>query len=181
MTDLSQSIAPKSDQLNADDLISGPRTIVITDVRQGNAEQPIAVRYQGDDNKPWYPCKSMRRLMVALWGADGSAYKGRSLTLFRDPKVKWGGIEVGGIRISHMSHIEQDERFMLTATRGKREPYLVRKLEPAVPFDLARVIATVTNAATKEDAFALAGAANVPQQHKRAVKDAIDEKFKEEK
>jgi len=32
MTDMSLHIAPKSEQLNADDLIAGPRTITITSV-----------------------------------------------------------------------------------------------------------------------------------------------------
>lgn len=129
MTDLSATIAPKSDQLNADDLIAGPRTVVVTRVTSGSTEQPIAIHYEGDDGKPYYPCKSMRRLMVALWGPNGNAYPGRGLTLYRDPKVKWGGIEVGGIRISHMTHIDGDQVMSLTESKSKRAPHRVRKLE----------------------------------------------------
>ena len=36
------------------------------------------------------------------------------LGLYRDPTVKWAGMEVGGIRISHMSHIETEKLMMLT-------------------------------------------------------------------
>lgn len=67
--------------------------------------------------------------MMATWGADSSAYAGRSMTLFNDPAVKWGGIAVGGIRISHLSHIERDMTIALTATRGKKSPYTVKMLQ----------------------------------------------------
>jgi len=133
MTDLSHTITPKSDQLNADDMIAGPKTIKITAVSAvpSSSEQPVAISFSGDDGKPYKPCKSMRRVMVALWGADGSKYVGRSMTLFRDPSVKWGGIEVGGIRISHMSDIDADVSMALTETRAKRSKYTVRKLTTA--------------------------------------------------
>lgn len=129
MVDMSQTIAPKSDQLNADDLLAGPRTIVITRVVGcPSPEQPVAVHFEGDDNKPWKPCKSMRRVMVAVWGADASQYSGRSIRLYRDPSVLWGGMEVGGIRISHMSHMERDTTMALTATKKARKPYTVKVL-----------------------------------------------------
>lgn len=144
--DMSQFVAPKSDQLNADDLIAGPRKITITRVTgTGNADQPVAVFFDGDDNKPLKPCKSMRRVMISAWGADASKYVGRSMVLYRDPKVKFGGMEVGGIRISHMSHIERDMVMALTVTKAKREPYKVSMLreEKASPpaEDKALVIA----------------------------------------
>lgn len=130
MVDMSQTIAPKSDQLNSDDLIGGPRTITITKVtgNEGNAEQPVNIFFEGDDGKPFRPCKSMRRVMVKVWGADASKYAGRAMTLYRDPKVKWGGMEVGGIRISHMTGIEKPETMALTETRSARKPYTVQPL-----------------------------------------------------
>lgn len=135
MTDLSQTIAPRSDQLNSDDLIGGPRTITITKVSAcpDSAEQPIAVSFEGDGGKPYKPCKSMRRVLVQAWGADGAAFVGRRLTLYRDPKVKFGGMEVGGIRISHMSHIDREMVMALTETRAKRTPYKVRPLKDEAP------------------------------------------------
>lgn len=131
MTDLSSTIIPKSDQMNSDDLISGPRTIKITKVSAdtGSAEQPILIHYDGDGGKPYKPCKSMRRVMVAIWGSDGSAYPGRSMTLYRDPSVRWGGLEVGGIRISHMSDMDAPVTLALTATKQSRKPYTVKPLE----------------------------------------------------
>lgn len=127
-TNLSSAIVPKSDQLNSDDLISGPRTITITTVSVGAGEQPVAIHFDGDNGKPWKPCKSMCRVLVQLWGADGKNYAGKSLTLFRDPAVKWAGMEVGGIRISHMSDIGAAMTMALTATRGKRNPFVVKPL-----------------------------------------------------
>lgn len=67
MTDLSQTIAPKSDQLNADDLIGRTMTIKITRVsRMSEPDQPVAIYFEGDSGKPYKPCKSMRRLLVSV-------------------------------------------------------------------------------------------------------------------
>lgn len=139
MTDLSKTIEAKSNQLNSDDLQAAPRTIKITKVSAGSAEQPIAINYEGDDGKPFYPCKSMRRVLVAVWGADGASYVGRSLTLYRDPEVKFGGIAVGGIRISHMSHLDKPMLMALTATRGSKKPYTVKPLAVAAQVDYTAI------------------------------------------
>jgi hypothetical protein len=128
MSDMSPAIVPKSDQINADDLISGPITIVITDVKvAGGKEQPVSVYFEGSD-KVFRPCKSMCRVMVAAWGPDTSKYTGRSLTLYCDPKVKWAGMEVGGIRISHMSDIDTSLTMALTITRANKKPYTVKPI-----------------------------------------------------
>lgn len=127
--DMRSVIVPKSDQQNADDFISGPRTIKITGVAiQGGQEQPVAISFEGDSGKPYKPCKSMSRVLVASWGPDAKAYIGRSLTLYRDPTIKWGGLEVGGIRISHMSDIDTAMTMALTATKGSRKPFTVKPL-----------------------------------------------------
>ena len=128
MIDLRGTIKPKSDQLNADDLIGGPVTIRITGVTVGEGEQPVAISYEGDGGKPYKPGKSMRRVLVNLWGPDGAVYVGRSLTLYRDEEVVFGGVAVGGIRISHMSHLQRETTMALTATKAKRKPFTVRPL-----------------------------------------------------
>jgi len=124
------AITPKSDQLNADDLIAGPIVITVASVDIKPGEQPISVNYNGDNGKPWKPCKSMARVMVKAWGADAKQYTGRSLQLFLDPTVKWAGKEVGGIRIAAMTHIDNAFTMNLTSTRGKRAPYRVEVLQP---------------------------------------------------
>lgn len=129
MTDLSQTIIAKSDQLNADDLIGRSITIEINKVSGVESkEQPISIHYKGDENKPWKPCKSMRRVLVFVWGKDGAAYVGKKLTLYRDEKVKFGGIEVGGIRISHMSGITEPMTMALTASKANKKPFTVKPL-----------------------------------------------------
>jgi len=128
------TIEPKSEQLNADSLLAGPRTITIREVQIApGTEQPVAVFFDGDDGRPYLPCKSMRRVMVAIWGPDAGQYSGRSLTLYRDPAVTWGGMEVGGIRISHMSHLDRRTVVVLTATKKARKPFTVDPLVIAVP------------------------------------------------
>lgn len=132
--DMRDTIIPKSDQLNADDLIGGPLTVQITKVvRASTAEQPIAVHFDGDAGKPYMPCKSMRRVMVTIWGPDAAAYVGRSMTLYRDAEVTWGGMAVGGIRIEKMSHMDAPVVLALTATKKARKPYRVLPLVVEAP------------------------------------------------
>jgi hypothetical protein len=132
MTDLGLTIAPKSDQLNADDLLAGPRTITVTRVTGSESkEQPINIYFEGDQGRPYKPCKSMRRVLVHVWGRDGNKYAGRSMTIFRDPKVRFGDIETGGIRISHVSDITEPKSMALTASRGNKKPYEVKPLKGA--------------------------------------------------
>ncbi|GAC71074.1 hypothetical protein [Gordonia soli] len=127
--DLSTTIEPRSDQLNAEDLLTGPRTITITDVRRGSAEQPVdIVTAEFGPSRPFKPSKTVRRILVAAWGADASAYVGRRMTLYRDASVKFGGQDVGGIRVSHMSDIPKRFSVSLTVTRGKRQPHVVEPL-----------------------------------------------------
>jgi hypothetical protein len=128
MNDMSAVIIPKSDQINADDLLAGPMTITVEDVQiRGGQEQPVSIYFKGSD-KAYRPCKSMSRVLVQAWGPDASKYIGRSLTLYRDEKVKWAGLEVGGIRISHMSDIDGEKLMMLTATKGSRKPHKIMPL-----------------------------------------------------
>jgi hypothetical protein len=153
--DIAATLEAKSSQLNTDDLLAGAKTITITKVSAGNAEQPVAVSFEGDGGKPWYPCKSMRRVLVAAWGADASQYVGRRVTLFRDPSVIYGGIAVGGIRVSHLSHLDGPLSIALTVARQKRSPYKVQPL-PASPPAPAK---SATPAPPDEDLIQAAAAA----------------------
>ena len=133
MNDMRATIIAKSDQLNSDDLIGGRAlTITVTRVEITMAEQPVSIYFEGDDGKPYKPGKSMRRVLVNVWGPDANAYVGRSMTLYRDDHVKFGGLEVGGIRISHMSHMNGEMTMALTATRAVRKPFTVKPLATPV-------------------------------------------------
>lgn len=129
MLDMTTVIAPKSDQLNSDDLITGPRTIKITKVIGADSkEQPISIFFDGDNGKPYKPCLSMRRALVHVWGKNGLDYVGRYITIYRDPEVIYGGVKTGGIRISHMSHITEPKTFALAANKQQRKPYTVKPI-----------------------------------------------------
>ena len=132
--DMTEFIAPNSAQLNADDLLTGPMTVTITEVTQGNSEQPVNVNTVETPGRPYKPSKSMRRVMVAAWGKDATAYAGRRLTLYCNPEIKFGGAKVGGIEISHMSDIDGDLKVSLTATRGKKKLHTVKPLAAPTPY-----------------------------------------------
>jgi len=145
---IAKSIVPKSDQLNAEDLLSGPITVTVQDVRQGSAEQPIAIVIDGG-RQPYKPCKTMRKVLAKCWTTEGANWIGKRMTLFCDPKVKWGGIEVGGIRISHLSGIDTELILMLAESRSKRTPHHIKPLpdvktpkptQPDVPPEIAAVL-----------------------------------------
>ena len=165
--DMSKTVVPKSDQMNADDLISGPVTLTITAISATeSSDQPISISFDGDNNRPYKPCKSMRRVMIACWGNKGQDYVGNSMTLFNDPTVKWAGKDIGGIRISHMSHIPAEKEVLLTTTRGARKPYLVQPLIMASPDD----IQAGEEAANKGSEAYKSWLSNLPDDVKKTIK-----------
>lgn len=167
ITNLRDTIIPKSDQLNADQLLAGPMTIRVTGVRRGDNDQPIIINYDGDNGRPYKPCKSMRKVLIFAWGEDGSQWAGRMATLYNKKDVKFGGMEVGGIRISHLSHIDADISLALTATRGKKEPFIIKRLDATDPTQASRA---KLDAAARAGMDALKEAwAALPDAHKRAI------------
>jgi hypothetical protein len=159
--DLSPTIIPKSDQLNAEQLLGGPMTVTVCDVRVSDSgEQPVVVHYDGENGRPFKPCKTMRKVLIHAWGTDGRKWIGRSMTLYNDPSVKFGGDDVGGIRISHMSDIDRDVKVSLTSTRGKKAKYEIKRLAAAAKraqsVTLDQVIAGLSAANTPEELLAAA-------------------------
>lgn len=196
--DLSHTIVPKSDQLNSDDLIAGDITITVASVKATDTpDQPVIINYDGDNGRPYKPCKSMRRVLIQAWGPNGNAWTGRSITLYRDPEVKFGGQAVGGIRISHLSDIEKDMNFMLTVTRARRAPYLVKKLQsqaaPVQPqakkpvpnfeesFDrIVQSIKEGKNTLEKTEQYFSDNGAVLTDDQKRKIKDATEQEAEED-
>ncbi len=146
VTDLRHTIVPKSDQLNAEQLLSGDFTITVTDVRMGSEDQPVILHYQNDQGRPFKPCKTMRKLLIFAWGEDGRQWIGRSMTLYNDHAVRFGGMTVGGIRISHLSDIPKPIEISLTATKGKKAMHNVL---PLVIVTLDQVLKSIAAAANK--------------------------------
>lgn len=130
--DLSETIAPNSDQLDAVDLITGSRIFTIERVSNGPADQPVNI-HLAEFPRPWRPGLSMRRVLVSLWGKDGDVYVGRRVELFCDATVEFAGQAVGGIRISRMSHIDCPKKVPLIVSRGKSATFPVKPLPDAAP------------------------------------------------
>ena len=150
VSSLSDTILPKSDQLNADQLLGGPLNITVTGVKRGTEDQPVVISYEGDNGRPYKPCKSMRKVLIFAWGDDGREWVGKSMTLYNNPDVKFGGVKVGGIRISHLSHIERDIALSLTATKGKKEVFTIHLLQHKPQLiDTAQALETLRVAAEK--------------------------------
>ena len=134
VTNLRDTIIAKSDQLNADDIIGTGITITVTAVKRGDsAEQPVVIHYQGDNGRPYKPCKTMRRVLIAGWGENGAAWVGRSMSLYNEPSVKFGGVAVGGIRISHMTDIGNGLRLAPNASKGKKQEVIIQPLKAQAP------------------------------------------------
>src|SRR5690606_830802 len=83
--------------------------------------------------RAYRPSKGMRRVLVAAWGKESSAYAGRRMTLYRDPDVKWAGEKVGGIKIGALSHIDKPMTIAVTESRGSRKPHTIKVLAAADP------------------------------------------------
>lgn len=150
MTDITDTLAPKSDQLDAVDLVQGPRTFTVESVVvKPGTDQPVSVTLRGFP-RVWRPGKNMRRVLGELWGNESAAWTDRSVTLYCDPAVRFGGETVGGIRISHMSHIDGPKKATIIPTRGKSAQWPVKPLEAAPPQPVAPTPADI-GAATDLD------------------------------
>lgn len=132
MNDFQQTLAARSDQINNTDLAGGAQTITITKINVNMKEdQPVSISFQGSE-KVYRPCKGMRRVMAEIWGVDPGQYIGRSLTLYRDPDVRFGADTTGGTRISHMSHIDGEKKVTVPVSRGKVKSYQIKLLNMAI-------------------------------------------------
>lgn len=118
---------PRSDQLNADDFIGAGATFTIAGVVPGKAEQKYDIQLVETD-RVWRPPPTVRRILISAWGDDSTTWVGHQVTLYRDETVRIGRVAVGGVRISHLSHIDKPLEVTLTASRGKRSPFTVHPL-----------------------------------------------------
>jgi hypothetical protein len=131
--DISDTLIAKSDQINADDLTGGPITVTVDRVKRGEGEQPIDIIVTEFPGKAFRPCKTMRRVLAAAWGVDATRWAGRQMTLYRDPEALFGGVKVGGIRISHVSHIDAPMHVTLNVSRGKKATWPIAPLAGQTP------------------------------------------------
>lgn len=125
--DINKAMQAKSDQLNAEDLLAGPRTIRVRTVSE--REGRILIGFDGDQGRPWVLSKTAVRVLGACWGTDAAKWIGLHATLYCDPEVVYGGVKVGGIRVSHVEGISAPRSLMLTVTRGKKKEHVIQPLK----------------------------------------------------
>lgn len=119
MTDIGDTIHASSDQINATDLVGGPITVTIGGVDvDAKKQQPVDIHLIEIPGRVYRPNKGMRKGLIACWGTKSSEYAGRRLTLYYDPDTMWKGKKVGGIKISHASHLDKPVAFSLLVARN---------------------------------------------------------------
>mgnify|MGYP003582368534 CR=1 FL=1 len=168
--DITRTVEPRSDQLNFDDVAVHPLTITIVEVKAGPPDQPVELHNAEYPGRPYKPGKSMRRVLIAAWDTEASAYVGRKITLYGDPTIRFGKDAVGGIRIAALSHITEPLTVALTVTRGKRAPFTVQPIATDTGvFDAVLAdLAGAESLTTLKAAWDLAGARGV-QNHPDVV------------
>lgn len=125
---IEDTLAPTSDQLDAIELVAGPRIFQIAKVSRGSVEQPVNVHFV-DFPRPWRPSKGMRRVLAACWGPDAAVWEGRFIKLYFDPDVTFGKDKPGGTRIAALSHIDKSKKVPLLVSRGKSALFVVEPLD----------------------------------------------------
>lgn len=130
MLDVSHTVKTKSDQLNADDLVAGDLMVQVEGVNVvNNPQQPVHIFYYGCEGKPFKPCLTVRKILIALWGKDANLWAGRWLNLYVDKTVSFGKQKnIGGIRVNAMSHIQNAATLTLAVGRGTKQEFRIQPI-----------------------------------------------------
>jgi len=166
INNLSDTVITKSDQLNADDLVGGPIDVVITGIRRGSLDQPIIIDIDG--HIPFKPCKTVRRILIKGWGDNGHEWVGKSMRLYNDPSVKWAGVAIGGIRVSHMSNIKPFE-IALNASAKHKLRHQIKLLIPDDFTDTIKQFNAEHDQSVRESLWA-----GYSKQQQKAIQDSIN-------
>ena len=125
---------PRSDQINYEDFLAGPKVYTIGGVRNGTAEQKYDIQLQ-EEQRVWRPPLTVLRTLIACWGDDATVWQGRQAELYGDPSIRFGKDAVGGIRIKALSHLDEPKTVTVTVARGKRQKITIQPLQVAPPTD----------------------------------------------
>jgi hypothetical protein len=128
--DIRASTKPKSDQLNFENFLAGPQTFTVAKVTPGDRDHPVFIHLVECPATPYKPSKGMLKCIAKPegWGDKSSQWVGKAITLYGDPTVIYGGVEVGGIKVAFLSGIEGDYETLISARRGVRKPHLIKRL-----------------------------------------------------
>lgn len=136
MADIRAAIQPRSDQLNYEDFISGPGVLTIErteDYRDEKGQPRVAIHMVERPGRPFKASATNLRLLAIAWGDKDDDWPGRRVQLSADPTVTFGGKQVGGIRVTALSHLPQRFTAKLSVTRGKKQEFPVEALPDAPP------------------------------------------------
>jgi hypothetical protein len=146
--DIADALAPKSDQLDAADLIgSPPQIFTITGVREGAPRakgEPKTVDIQlAEFPRVWRPSKGMLRVLADNWTKNVGSWVGKRVELYGDPDVYFGKERTGGTRISRLSHIDGPRTTRINPRGGKDATWTVKPLPdaPETPAEDPRIAA----------------------------------------
>ena len=132
-------IKKNTDQLNYEDFLGGvTRVVTIARVEKGRKEAQYDISIEEDD-RYWRPPATILKLLKLAYGEEGADWVGKKAMLYGDPDVKMKGVKVGGIRVSHLSHIDGPLTASLTVTRGQTAVFTVDPLPELSPVEALRL------------------------------------------
>lgn len=128
--DIRAATKPRSDQLNFENFLTGPQTFTVAKVTPGDRDHPVFIYMEECPATPYKPSKGMLKCIAQPdgWGDKSSQWTGKAITLYGDPTVIYGGVEVGGIKVYALEGIESDYETLISARRGVRKPHLIKKI-----------------------------------------------------
>ena len=132
-------IKKNTDQLNYEDFLGGvTRVVTIAKVEKGRKEAQYDISIEEDD-RYWRPPATILKLLKLAYSEEGADWVGKKAMLYGDPDVKMKGVKVGGIRVSHLSHIDGPLTASLTVTRGQTAVFTVDPLPELSPVEALRL------------------------------------------
>ena len=130
----------KGEHLSAAEL--GNRRPTFTIVRIGSVrlddekkkkEVDKAVIYFKEIDRGWVFSKTSGHCLAKMFGEDDDAWIGKRVTLFADPDVKFGGDQVGGIRVSGSPDISQPMTIRIKFPKKKAIEVTLTPTAPSRP------------------------------------------------
>lgn len=132
--DISQLIAPDSDEMVAADLIGSPPQVFtiaeVTETARETGKSVANIRLE-EFPRPWRPGKGMSRVMADNWGRETQGWIGKQVELYGDPDVYFGKEKTGGVRISRLSHISAPKTTRINPRGGRGATWTVQPLPDA--------------------------------------------------
>lgn len=136
------TVETRSDQLNAQDFLSGPKTFTVEAVKPGTGPNGLYDVVLQGETRLWRPPKTVIDVMNALWGDEDTDWMGKRVALYCEESVSFGKSEVGGIRVCGASGITEPKKFRVREKKmGNPKIYTIQPLPdaPTAPTDPAMI------------------------------------------